>query len=133
MQPTKDKVNKVGVNQFRFSGKISDKKFQFSGAGKTWGTVKVTIPGKEEKFKANFNVKFFGDTAEKGEIELNEGSNYLFYGNIKNGSYMSPKTGQKVWTTDFIVNGWADAVEESVEENVPSFDNNNKSDDDVPF
>lgn len=135
MPATQGRTNLVGVNQFKFSGKIDSKKFQFSGAGKMWGSVKVTVPNaKDAKYNTFFFVKFLNaDLAEKAEAELVENNNYLFYGNIKTGSYLHKTTGQKVYTTDFIVNGWADAVEnngiEPIAENTGYVSNN----DNVPF
>lgn len=129
MAATQERTNKIGVNQFRFSGKVVKKTFQFAGSGNLWGTLQVEIPSKkEQKYNTKLQAKFFAELAEKAEAEINEGVNVLVYGYIKPGSYMNEKTGSKVYTTDFVAAGY----DLNVSEDTGAGDTE-KSKDDVPF
>lgn len=109
-----DQPVKVGINSFRFSGKVVKKNFKYSAKGNAYISVMVRIPAKNEKFSTVMWIKAFKETAESIEKDVKEDTNWDLRGYISNSSY--EKNGEKVYSTDFIITRYAPAVEAEAEE-----------------
>lgn len=109
---TNKKPTTVGVNYFKFSGSVKKKDFQYSKNGKPFCTISLSVPAKNEKFSNTFRLKAFGELAEQIDKDVNDGGNFAFNGYVTNSSYTNQK-GDKVWSTDFIINAFETALVEA--------------------
>lgn len=105
----RDQKPKAGVNKWSFSGKVEQKTVKFSTNGNQFANVRITIPAKNAKFTTKLFLKAFRDKAQEIEDNIKEGENYSFWGYVSTSSY--EKDGQKVYSTDFIINGFTEADE----------------------
>lgn len=100
---------KAGINKWNFSGKVVKKNVKFSGNGNKYASVMIKVPAKNEKYSSVLWIKAFKEKAEEIENNVQEDKNYSFWGYVSNSSY--EKDGNKVYSTDFIVNGFTEADE----------------------
>jgi len=108
----KGKKPNTGINFFKLSGTVKRKDFKFSANGKPFCTVQLSVPAKNPKFSNTFFLKIFKEKAQEFDDSVNDGAMISFTGYISNSSYLDKKTGQKVYSKDFIVNNFEEAVEE---------------------
>ena len=113
MSTTADKpvyVPKLNTNRCTFAGKVLRKNFKYSTNGKAFGSVQVEMTG--EKFRTTVWLKFFGETAEQGEAEIQDSGNYWFFTHMKNSSFEDKTTGERKFRDEFIVDKFGPVTEE---------------------
>lgn len=108
-----DQKPKAGINKWGFSGKITKKDVKYSKSGNLFASLQITVPAKNEKFATKLWLKAFKEKAQEIEDNIKVDQNYSFWGYVSNSSY--EKDGQKVYATDFIINGFVEADEAATE------------------
>lgn len=101
---------RVGVNSWRFSGKVEKKNFKYSAKGNAFASLMIRIPAKNEKFNTVMWVKAFKEAAEQINEGVEEQTNWEFKGYVSNSKY--EKNGETRYSTDFIVTRFAPAAEQ---------------------
>lgn len=122
----------VGINRWNLAGTVLKKVEKYSGSGALVTSIYLKVPSNNPKYSSQIWLKAFNstkdeskNTADKVASGVEEGKNYSFNGYIKVGSY--EKEGKKIYTQDFVINKFEDAVAQETETT------GGASDEEVPF
>ncbi len=108
---------KTGINRWNLSGKVAKKDSRYASNGMLVVTIRISVPSKNPKYTTTFFLKAFKELAEDIEKNVEEGSNYVFFGYFSNSSFK--KGEETIHRTDYVISKYGTAFDETTTSSTP--------------